>query len=80
MLDRPSQQELIQLVELQRTRLTPPEITGHRSQMVCAGLVPLPVGAKLTHRDLSAFRQARDSNGRSRGDFVWDESQPRQRT
>jgi len=55
MLQRPSQQELIQLLELQRTRLTPPEIAGHRPQMVGAGLVPLPVQAKLIHWDLQAF-------------------------
>jgi len=55
MLHGPSQQELIQLLVLQRTRLTPPEITRHGPQVVCAGLVTLPVGAKLTYRDLQAF-------------------------
>src|SRR5207302_5982027 len=51
MFERPSQQELIQLRDLQRTRLTPAEIACRRSELIGAGLVPLPVGAKLTHRD-----------------------------
>jgi hypothetical protein len=52
MFERPSLQELIQLRDLQRTRLTPAEIAGRRSEVIGAGLVPLPVSVKLTHRDL----------------------------
>ncbi|CAM3309836.1 hypothetical protein PSET11_02482 [Arthrobacter ulcerisalmonis] len=80
MLQRPSKQELIQLLELHRCRQPPPQILRHQPQMLGPGLHPPPVGPQSIRIDAQLISQPAHRHQWRRRHPVRHEPQPRQRT
>jgi hypothetical protein len=78
-LQRPSQQELVQLLKLHRRWQPPPQILRHQPQMLGPGLRPPPVGAQLVRVHTELVSQPGHRHQRRRRHLVRNEPQPRQR-
>ena len=80
MLHRPLQQELIQLLQLQRRRRPPPQILRRQPQMVRAGLGTPPIRPDHLRIDPELRGQPRNGCRRRGRHIVRHEPQPRQRS
>ena len=78
-LQRPREQELLQVLPPRPVDLVPAEVGGHVAQVVRAGLLAGAVAAQLADRDAQPLRQPGHRGGRGGGHVFRDEPQPRQR-